>query len=166
MLFRRHLIIDSMLSVALTRARVRACAASPFVADLAAFRRRQIIGWRLSEANESFLFQPEYGDVLEVEGARFVGLVEPVGSGARIRGLVLLSPLTKVIMIVWMLAVVAAAVAALAQGQGPATRVLGIAVLMFGAAVAMVRYSLWSTSRVVETRLRQSIERASVDVAA
>ncbi len=166
MLFRRHLIIESMLSVALTRARVRACATSPFVADLETFRRRQIIGWRLSEANESFLFQPEYGDVLEVEGARFVGLVEPVGSGARIRGLVLVSPLTKIIMIAWMLAVVLAAVAALAQGQEPATRVLGIVTLMLAAAVVMVRYSLWSTSRVVETRLRQSIEGASVTVAA
>ena len=166
MLFRRHLIIESMLSVALTRARVRACAASPFVANLETFRRRQIIGWRLSEANESFLFQPEYGDVLDVEGARFVGLVEPVGNGARIRGLVLVSPLTKIILSLWMLAVVAAAVAALAQGQEPAKRVLAIATLMFGAAVVMVRYSLWSTSRVVETRLRQSIEGASVDVAA
>lgn len=98
MLFRRSVIVESRLSVAATRARLRGCATSPYVADLAAFRRREIIGWRLSESNESFLFQPEYGDTLDVDGARFVGLVEPVANGARIRGLVMVSSLTKVML--------------------------------------------------------------------
>ena len=166
MLFTRPLIVESGLSVPLTRARLRECATKPYVADLAAFRRQQIIGWRLSEASESFLFQPEYGDTLDVEGTRFVGLVEPLGAGSRIRGLIKASPLTKVVMTVWMLAVVVAAVAGLRQGTDAPARVLGIAALMFGVAVVLVRYSLWSTSRVVEARLRQSIERPGASVAA
>lgn len=166
MLFTRPLSIESVLSVPLTRARLRGCATTPYVADLAAFRRQQIIDWRLSEASESFLFQPEYGDTLDVEGARFVGLVEPLGTGSRIRGLVEASPLTKVVMTVWMLAVVVAAVAGLRQGTEAPARVLGIAALLFGAAVVLVRYSLWSTSRVVEARLRQSIETSGASVAA
>jgi hypothetical protein len=166
MLFTRPLIIESVLSVPLTRARLRGCARTPYVADLAAFRRQQIIGWRLSEANESFLFQPEYGDTLDVEGARFVGLVEPLGTGSRIRGRISVSPLTKIVLSVWMLAVVVAAVAGLRQGTEAPARVLGIAALMFSAAVVMLRYSLWSTSRVVEARLRQSIETSGASVAA
>src|SRR5689334_22134267 len=71
MLFTRPLSIESTLPVPLARARVRACATKPYVADLEAFRRRQIIGWRLSEATESLVFQPEYGDTLNVDGARF-----------------------------------------------------------------------------------------------
>ena len=166
MLFRRSVIVESRLSVAATRARVRGCAASPYVADLEAFRRRPIIGWRLSEARESVLFQPEYGDALDVEGARFVGLVEPVETGARIRGLVMVSPLTRVILSLWMLVVVAATVAALGQGTRPPTRVLAIAALMLGCTVVMTRYSLRSRSRVVEARLRQSIEAVRAEAAA
>jgi len=166
MLFARPLTIDSTLPVPVARARMRACATKPYVADLAAFRRRQIIGWRLSEANESFLFQPEYGDTLDMDGARFVGLVEPLGTGARIRGLVMVSPLTKIVLSVWMIAVVAATVASLRQATESPSRVLGIAALMVGAAVVMVRYSLWSTSRVVQTRLRQSIDVAGAEAAA
>lgn len=166
MLFSRPLAIESILSVAIARARVRTYATSRDTLDLAAFRRRQIIGWRLSEANESFLFQPEYGDSLSVEGARFFGLVEPAGTGSRIRGRIMVSPLTRIVMSVFMLAVVAATVAALGQGQEPPAKVLGIAALMFGAAVLMVRFSLWSTSRLVETRLRQSLEAPGASVAA
>ena len=166
MLFSRPLAIEATLSVPIARARLRTYAASRDHLDLAAFRRRQIIGWRLSEANESFLFQPEYGDSLSVDGARFFGLVEPVGAGSRIRGRVMVSPLTRIVMSVWMLAVVAATVAALGQGEEAPAKVLGIAALMFGAAVVMCRYSLWSTSRLVETRLRQSLEESGASVAA
>ena len=166
MLFRRCLTVESALSVAVTRARLRACAAKPFVADLAAFRRRQIIGWRLSEGNESFLFQPEYGDTLDVEGARFVALVEPVGQGARIRGFVSTSPFTTVVLSLWILAVGAATVVALGQGTEPPARVLGIGALMFGAAAVMVRYSLWSTSRLVAARLQQGVDASSTSAAA
>ena len=73
MLFSRPLIIESSLSAAVARARVRACATSSDIPALAAFRRRPIIGWRLSKANESSVFQPEYGDVLDVDGARELG---------------------------------------------------------------------------------------------
>lgn len=166
MLFRRPLIVDSTLPVALTRARLRACATSPFVAELTTFRRRQIIGWRLSEANESFLFQPEYGDTLDMEGARFVALVEPVGKGARIRGFVAASRFTKVLLSVWMLAVAAAMVFALSQSSEPPPRIMEIGALMLGAAVALVRYSLWSTSRVIEARLRQSVDAPRASAAA
>lgn len=166
MLFKRPLAIESRLSVAATRARLRGSATAPYVADLAAFRRRLIIGWRLSKANESFLFQPEYGDILNVGGAQFVGLVEPLGTGARIRGLVMVSPLTKILMSIWMLAVVVATVAALRQGTEPSGRVLGMAGLMVGAAALLLRYSLWSTSRVVEARLRESVEAVRGEAAA
>lgn len=166
MLFRRPLIIESRLSVAVTRLRLRACATKPYVADLAAFRRRQIIGWRLSEGNESFLFQPEYGDALDVEGARYVALVEPASAGARIRGFVVASPFMRLVLSLWMIAVVAATVAALGQATDPPARVLGIGALMFGAAVFMVRYSLWSTSRVVEARLQQSLDASGASAAA
>lgn len=166
MLFRRRLSVESGLSVAGTRARLRACATSPYDGDLAAFRGRQIIGWRLSELNEDFLFQPEYGDTLDVDGARFVGLVEPAGTGARIRGFVRASPLTKIVMSLWMVAVVAVMVVSLGQGTEAPSRVLGIATLMLGGGVVMVRYSLWSTSRVVEARLRQSVQASRTSAAA
>jgi hypothetical protein len=166
MLFRRPLIIESSLSVALTRAHLRACASSPYVADLEAFRRRQIIGWRLSEMTESFLFQPEYGDLLDIEGARFVGLVEPVGEGSRIRGRVVVSPLMKTVLSLWMFAVVAAILATLRQGTQAPARVLGIGGLMLGVAVAMVRYSTWSASRDINARLRQCLDATRADVAA
>ena len=166
MLFQRPLTLESGLSVALTRARLRACAASPYVADIETFRRRQIIGWRLSEASESFLFQPEYGDLLDIEGSRFVGLVEPAGDGSRIRGRVVVSPLTKIVLIFWMFAVVAAVFVALRQGTDAPVRVLGIGGLMLGAAVTMVRYNLWSASQDVRSRLQQSLDASSADAAA
>ena len=153
MLFRRPLIIESRLSVVLTRARLRACATTPYIADLESYRRRQIIGWRLSEMNESFLFQPEYGDILDVEGARFVALVEPVGAGARIRGFVMASPFTKVALSVWMVAIAAATIIALREATQPPGRLVGMAALMIAAAVAMVRYSLSSTSRIIAAQL-------------
>jgi hypothetical protein len=165
MLFHRPLIIESRLPVPLARARLRACASSPYVADLEAFRRRQIIGWRLSEMNESFLFQPEYGDLLNIEGARFVGLVEPVGDGSRIRGRIVAAPLTKSVLSLLMFAVVAAMLVALRQGTDAPARVLGISGLMLGTTLTMVRYSLWSASRDVQARLRQSLD-ASDAVAA
>jgi hypothetical protein len=166
MLFSRSLTIESTLSATAARSCLRARATSPDVLDLAAFRRRQIIGWRLSESHESFLFQPEYGDSLDVEGARFVGLVEPVGAGSRIRGRIMVSLLTRIVMSVWILAVAAASVVALGQGLEAPEKVLEISALMLGASVLMVRYSLWSTSRVVEARLRQSLEASGSSAAA
>jgi hypothetical protein len=158
MLFSRRLSIDSALPVGLTRARVRGFATSRELPELEAMRRRQIIGWRLSETHEDFVFQPEYGDSLDIDGARFVGLVEPNGSGSRIRGRIVLSPLTRVIMSVWVLAVLGAAFAAVRQGQEPVGNVVAIALVMLGGAAWMVRYSLRSTSRLVEARLRQSLD--------
>jgi len=166
MLFDRPLIIESGLSVALTRARLRACASSPYVADLDAFRRRRIIGWRLSEANESFLFQPEYGDLLDIDGSRLVGLVEPMGNGARIRGRVVVSGLTKIVASLWMLAVAVAMLVALRQGTEAPASVLGIGAFLLAAAVTMVRYRLWSASRDIHDRLRQRLDPSRADVAA
>ena len=156
--FSRPLIIDSMLSVAEARARVRAFATSRDLPQLEAFRRRQIVGWRLSRANEDFLFQPEYGDALDVQGARFVGLVEPAGSGSRIRGRIVLSALARIVVSVLLLAVVFAAIIGLAQGREAAPKVLSIATAMIGATLLMVRYSLRSTSRLVESRLRPCLD--------
>jgi hypothetical protein len=116
------------------------------------------VGWKLSEAHDDFLFQPEYGDSLDVDGARFVGLVEPTDSGSRIRGRTVVSPLMRVVLSVWMLAVVVAVAATLREGTEPTSKVLGIALVMLGAAVMMVRYSLWSASRLIEARLRQSCD--------
>jgi hypothetical protein len=166
MLFSRPFSIDSALSATVARSRLRTRATSRDVVDLAAFRRRQIIGWRLSEVNESFLFQPEYGDSLSVDGARFFGLVEPVGAGSRIRGRIIASLLTRIVMSVWILAVAVASVVALDQGLEAPEKVLGISALMLGAAVLMVRYRLWSTSKIVEARLRQSLEASGSSVAA
>jgi len=115
--------------------------------------------------NESFLFQPEYGDLLNIEGARFVGLVEPVGDGSRIRGRIVAAPLTKSVLSLLMFAVVAAMLVALRQGTDAPARVLGISGLMLGTTLTMVRYSLWSASQDVQARLRQSLD-ASDAVAA
>jgi hypothetical protein len=166
MLFSQSLSIDSTLPAPVARSRLRTRGTSRDVVDLAAFRRRQIIGWRLSESHESFLFQPEYGDSLDIEGTRFVGLVEEVGAGSRIRGRIIVSLLTRIVMSVWMLAVAVATVVALGQGLEAPEKVVGISVLMFGAAVLMMRYTLWSTSRLVEARLRQSLEAPGSSVAA
>lgn len=166
MLFSRPLAIDSALQVAQARGRVRAFATSRDLPQLEAFRRRQIIGWRLSEANEEFLFQPEYGETLDVDGARFVGLVEPVGEGSRIRGKVVVSPLTRIVISLFMIMVAIAVVATLREGREPAGKVLTIAAVMLGGAVGMVRYSLWSTSRLVTQRLRQCLEVAGEKAAA
>jgi hypothetical protein len=166
MLFRRPLSIDSTLSVGAARAAMRAFATSRDMPDIAAYRRRQIIGWRLSDANEDVVFQPEYGETLAVDGARFVGLVEPASSGSRVRGRVVASPLTRIVVSVFMIAVVGAAVAGVRQGTEPPARVLSVASLMLGAALVMIRYSLWSTSRVVEARLRQSLSVSAARAAA
>lgn len=157
MLFRRPLVIESTLPVSAARAAVRACAHVEEMPNLEAFRRRQIIGWRLSTVKEDFLFQPEYGDLLSVEGARYVALVEPASSGSRVRGRVVVSLFTRIVTSVLMIFVVVAAIAALGQGTQPASRILSIASAMLATAVIMIRYSLWSTSRVVEMRLRQCL---------
>jgi hypothetical protein len=166
MLFSRPLVIESFLTVSVTRSRVRTFATSRELPTLEAFRRRQMVSWRLSETNEDFLFQPEYGDSLDIDGARFIGLVEAAASGSRIRGRVIAAPLTTAVMSIFMLGVVFAATAGLVQGTQPATKVLGIASLMLGAAVLMVRYSVRSTSRLVEARLRQCLDASGPRVAA
>lgn len=166
MLFSRPLVIESFLTVSVTRSRVRTFATSRELPTLEAFRRRQMVSWRLSETNEDFLFQPEYGDSLDIDGARFIGLVEAAASGSRIRGRVIAAPLTTAVMSIFMLGVVFAAAAGLVQGTQPATKVLGIASLMLGAAVLMVRYSVRSTSRLVEARLRQCLDASGPRVAA
>ena len=166
MLFSTPLVIESSLAPSAARARVSTFAASRELPNLEAYRRRQIVGWRLSRANEDFLFQPEYGDSLNVDGARFIGLVEPAGSGSRIRGHVVAAPLTRVLMSIFMLAVVFAALAALGQGVESSAKVLSIASMMLGGALLMVRYSVRSTSRVVEARLRQCLEASRSSAAA
>lgn len=166
MLFSRPLILDSTLPVAVARSRVRELATSRGLPELEAFRRRQIIGWRLSELHEDFLFQPEYGDALSVEGARFIGLVEPAPSGSRIRGYVTVSALTKIVVSAFMLFVILAAMVSLGQAREPAAKVLGMASAMLGGAVLLVRYSLRSTSRLVEARLRQCLAPAEASAAA
>lgn len=155
--FSRPLTIDCGLPAVDARERVRAFAAARDLGDLEAYRRRRIVGWRLSKAHEEFVFQPEYGDSLDVEGARFVGLVEQAGSGSRIRGRVEVAALTKIVMSVFIVAVLFAATMALAQGREPAAKVLAIASVSIGVALLMVRYSLRSTSRLVEARLRQCL---------
>lgn len=166
MAFSRPLVIESALSASQMRARVRAFATTRDLPELEAFRRRQIVSWRLSKANEDFLFQPEYGDLLDFEGARFVGLVEPAAAGSRIRGNVVASPLTKLVTSVSMLFVTIATLAALAQGREPAVKVLGIASITIAGTLIMVRYSLRSTSRVVEARLREYLEASGPRAAA
>ena len=99
-------------------------------------------GLEIDRANEDFLFQPEYGDSLNVDGARFIGLVEPAGSGSRIRGHVVAAPLTRASMSIFVLAVVFAALAALGQGVQSSAKVLSIASMLLGGALLMVRYSV------------------------
>ena len=158
MLFTRSLAFESTASAPVARERLRTYAASRDRLDLAAFRRRKIIGWRLSEANEGILFQPEYGDDFAVDGARLQALVEPVNTGSRIRGRIILAPLARIVTGVWMLAVAALTVGALRFGEEASARVLGIGALVFGATFVMVRYRLSSMGRLVEARLRQSLE--------
>ena len=160
MIFSRPLVIESSLPPRDTRERVRTFATSRDLPNLEAFRRQQVVSWRLSESNEDFLFQPEYGDALDIEGARFVALVETASSGSRIRGRVVASPLTRVVMSMVMLFVVVAAIAALAQGRESPAKVLAIASAMLATALLMIRYSLWSTSRLVTARLGQCLEAA------
>ena len=167
-MFSRPLIIDSRLPASATRARVRAFAMSWELPMLEAYRRREIVSWRLSRANEDFVFQPEYGDRLDVEGARFIGLVEPnpTGRGSRIRGRVIVAPLTRVIATVLMVAIAFAAVVAVAQGRGPAPRMIGLAAALLGAVVLLIRSSLRLTSRLVDARLRQCLAASSPRAAA
>jgi hypothetical protein len=159
-MFSRPLIIDSSLPASETRGRVRAFATWRGLSTLEAYRRRQIVSWRLSRANEDFVFQPEYGDRLDVEGARFIVLVEPspAGRGSRIRGRVVVAPLTRVIVAILMLAITLAAVVALAQGREPAAKVIGLAAALLGILVLLIRSSLRLTSRLVDARLRQCLE--------
>ena len=158
MLFTRPLVIDSSLTPSATRARVRTFARSRDLPSLEAFRRRQIVSWRLSQVNEDSLFQPEYGDRLDIEGARFVGLVEPRGSGSRIRGRVVLTPLVRIVMSIFMLAVMLMAIAAVGSGQEPATTILAIASTALCFALLMVHFSMRWSSRAVEDALRQCLE--------
>jgi len=166
MLFSRPLIVESALPVVVVRARIRAFATARGLSELESFRRRQIIGWRLSELHEDFLFQPEYGDALDIDGARFVGLVEASGSTSRVRGLIVLSPLSKLVVSAFMLSVMFAGLVALAQAPEPPAKVLTITAAMLGAAVLVVRYGLASTRRVVAARLHECLEPSEPRVAA
>lgn len=166
MLFMRRLSIDSGLAVGVARTRVRSFGASRELSDLEAFRRRKIIGWRLSESNEDDLFQPEYGDCLNIDGARFVGLVEAEGAGSRIRGYVTLSPLMRVVLSVFMLAAIVATMIAFGKARDASAEVVSIAATILGGALLMVRYSLRSTCRVVEDGLRRCLEQPGRKVAA
>lgn len=157
-MFSRPLVIDCTLTASESQERVRRFATSRDLPQLEAFRRRQIVSWRLSRAQEDFLFQPEYGNALDVQGARFVGLVEAVGSGSRIRGRVVAAPVTRLVMSIFILAVGFAAVVSIGQRTEPVAKVLAIAATMVAGAWLMVRYSLRSTGRLVEARLRQCLE--------
>ena len=166
MVFRQALIIDSTLSPSATRARMRAFATSREMPSLDAFRRRQIVSWRLSKAHEDFVFQPEYGEVLDVEGAQFVALVEPAGSGSRIRGHVVAARLTRIVMSTFVLAVVFLAIAALREGNESPAKILSIASMALGGALLMLSYGVRSTRGLVEARLRECLEPSDASVAA
>lgn len=158
MIFSRPLIIESSLPPTATRERVGAFATTRDLPTLEAFRRRPIVGWRLSKAHEDLVFQPEYGDRLDIDGARFIGLVEPKASGSRIRGRIVVAPLTRVVLGVFMLAVMVAAVVTLREGNASPANVLLTASAMLGGALVMMQVSVRSTSRLVEARLRQCLE--------
>ena len=164
--FTHQLVIESALSPRATRHRLRAFAAPSGMPDLEAYRRRRIVGWRLSRLHEDFLFQPEYGECLDVQGAQFVALVEATRSGSRIRGHIVASAVTKIVMSVSVLTVVVTTVAALAVGREPVPKVLTLAAAMIGGGLVMVRYSLRSLGRLVEARLRGWLEEAEERVAA
>lgn len=166
MLFSRPLAFEAAVSVPVARTRLRAYATSRDALDLAAFRKRQIIGWRLSEANESFLFQPEYGDTLDVDGTRLFALVEPTSAGARVRGRIVVSPLTKMLISLWMLTVAVVTIRAFALGEEAPARVLEMGALLLGGAVLFARYRLSSMSRRVEARLRERLEASRASAAA
>jgi hypothetical protein len=161
MVFSQKLVIESTLSAGAARARMRAFATSRDMANLEAFRRRQIVSWRLSKASEDFVFQPEYGDILDIEGAQFVGLV-----GSRIRGHVVAARLTRIVMSTFMLAVVFVAIAALREGNESPAKILSIAAMGLGGALLMLRYGARSTRRLVEARLRRCLEASEASVAA
>ena len=164
--FRRPLIIESALAVSVTRARVRSFAASRGLSEIEAFRRRQIIGWRLSELHEDFLFQPEYGDALNIDGARFIGLVEAAGAGSRIRGYIVLSLLSRIVVSAFIFAVILAATIALGESRETPASVLSIATTIVGGVILMVRYSLRSASRLAVYQLRRCLEASRQGLAA
>ena len=166
MLFSRSLAFEATVPVLVARSRLRAYATSRDRLDLAAFRKRQIIGWRLSEANESFLFQPEYGDTFDVHGARLLALIEPAGAGSRVRGRILVSRPAKLLISVWMLAVAVMMIRALTLGDEAPARVIERGALLFGAAVLVSRYCLASMRRRVEARLREHLEASRASAAA
>jgi len=166
MVFTQTLVIESTLSAGATRARMSAFARSRDMPRLEAFRRRPIVSWRLSKASEDFVFQPEYGDILDVEGTRCVALVEPAGSGSRIRGYVVAARLTRIVISAFALAVLFVAIAALREGNESPTNILSIASMALGGALLMLSYAMRLTRRLVETRLRQCLEVAEASVAA
>ena len=166
MVFRQPLVIESTLSASATRARVSAFATSRELPRFEAFRRRQIVSWRLSKASEDFVFQPEYGDILDVDGAQFVALVEPTASGSRVRGHVVAARLTRIVMSTFVFAVVFLAIAALRERNESPANVLSIASMALGGALLMLRYGARSMRRHVEARLRQCLEASATSVAA
>jgi hypothetical protein len=166
MVFRQTLVIESTLSASAARARMSPFATSRDMPSLDAFRRRQIVSWRLSKAHEDFVFQPEYGDILDIDGTRFVALVEPAGSGSRIRGHVVAARLTRIVMRTLVLAVVFLAIAALRAGNESPAKILSIASIALGGALLMLRYGMRSTRRLVEARLRRRLEASETSIAA
>jgi hypothetical protein len=166
MLFSRPLAFEAAVPVPVARTCLRAYATSRDALDLAAFRKRQIIGWRLSEANESFLFQPEYGDTLDVDGTRLFALVEPASAGSRVRGRIVVSPLMKTLISVWMLTVAVVTIRALTVGEEAPARVLEMGAGLLGAAVLVARYHLSALSRRVQARLREHLEASRASAAA
>lgn len=65
-----------------------------------------------------------------------------------------------------MVVVLVGTVAAVREGLQSPARVLAMSGLVFGVTVMLVRYSLRLKSRVVEARLRRSVEAVAAEAAA
>src|SRR2546423_12296012 len=101
MLYGEELVIESSLAPAIAFERIRQMVASRQMIHAPRFRRRQVLGWGLKEQSGSFSLRPEYGDAASAYGTRFEGRVGAVGSGSRIAGRVVLSPLSRVVLSGW-----------------------------------------------------------------
>ena len=145
------LVIQLPVDADALRQRVRAMVESRAAAATPRARWRGVLGWKSGQAPDGIWLEPRYAG--SRNPARFVGTIEASATGSRLVGRVTHTWFTCIVMSVLIAFTSLAALVALAQRHEPAFKVVGIATLMIGTCVLLVRYELRSTAALIEEGL-------------
>ena len=147
-LFGIPFVMDCALPPDELRAGLRSIVERRLLPSTLRFRLLQLRGWVLEEREGELMLRTDDWSARGMYGARFVGRIEPSGTGSRIVGCVVEHWITRAIMTVWLLLVAVMALAWFIQHTPDVKSVLLVA-LMLAAAVGMVHLDLRLTARTV-----------------